>query len=105
MSGSGVDYSHWQCPPNTAHMPDVRRMGANGVEYVILKAWEGDAPDPNFKENLANAQRAGMPAMAYVYLHASDDADRKVACFDHIGDTVLCLDWEEAGVPASVVER
>lgn len=101
---SGVDYSHWQCPPSTGHMPDAARMKADGIEFVILKAWEGSSPDPNFAENLKDAEAAGMPVMAYVYLHAGDDAARMRACFDAIGDTVLCLDWEDAQVKAGTVE-
>src|SRR5262245_52019232 len=100
----GIDYSHYQCPPSTSHMPRAEDMRAAGIEFVIIKAWEGDSPDPNFTANLADALSAGMPALAYVFLHASDHADRMRKCFEHIGNTVLCLDWEGAGVPASVVE-
>src|SRR5262245_41456408 len=103
MSGKGVDYSHYQCPPNTAHPPDAARLLKAGIEFVIIKAWEGSSRDPNFAENLANAQRAGMPALAYVYLHAGDDADRMQACFDTIEDAVLCLDWEDTGTSAAIV--
>jgi len=98
MSGKGVDYSHYQGTPN------VQKMMDDGVEFVIIKAWEGDHPDPNFTENLENAIDAHMPVMAYVYLHSSDTDARRQACFDHIGETVLCLDWEAEGVQAHVVE-
>src|SRR5262245_65825901 len=101
----GVDYSHYQCPPSTAHMPRAHEMAEDGIEFVIIKAWEADHPDPNFEENLADALAAGMPAMAYVFLHATDDAGRMRACFEHIGTTVLCLDWEAEGVPDSGGQR
>lgn len=104
MSVLGVDYSHYQCPPSTAHMPDAARMKADGIGFAIVKAWEGNNPDPNFEANVADAQRAGMPVLAYVYLHNGDDAERMRACFDHVGGLVLCLDWEDAATPASVVE-
>jgi len=104
MTVRGVDYSHYQCPPSTGHAPDLERMQRDGVEFVILKAWEGNSPDPDFAANLRNARAAGMPVMAYVYLHASDDEARMQACFDVIGDTVLCLDWEDADTPAAIVE-
>src|SRR5262245_46549481 len=104
MSVWGVDYSHWQCPPLTARWPDVRAMAAAGVEFVILKAWEGSGPDTTFVRNLHDARAANMPALAYVYLHASDDLNRMLQCFETIGDTVLCLDWEDTATLASVVE-
>jgi lysozyme len=99
MTVNGVDYSHYQ------DYPDVPKMAAAGIQFVVIKAWEGSSPDPQFAVNLANAQAAGMPVMAYVYLHADDSADDMQACFDSIGDTVLCLDWEMEGVPAAAVER
>jgi len=72
---------------------------------VLIKAWEADAPDPEYKTNLANARAAGLPALAYVWCHASDDHARMQECFDHIDGAVLCLDWEQDGVPARVVEE
>jgi GH25 family lysozyme M1 (1,4-beta-N-acetylmuramidase) len=105
MTVRGVDYSHWQSPPNTSHPPDVRRMKAAGIEFVLIKAWEGSAPDPEYKANLAAARADDMPALAYVWLHASDTPDRMQDCFDHIDGAVLCLDWEQDGVPSSIVEH
>src|SRR5262245_12878513 len=93
----GVDYSHYQ------GNPDVGNMSEDGVEFVLIKAWEGDSPDPEFKTNYANAKSRDLPVMAYVFLHASDDDERMAACFNFLGpDVVLCLDWEAEGVPASV---
>lgn len=105
MTVRGCDYSHWQSPPNTGHPPDVRKMQADGIQFVMIKAWEGDSPDPNYKENLANAQAAGMPVMAYVWLHESDDDARRDKCFDFISDTVIMLDWEQEGVSSVTVEN
>ena len=105
MSVRGVDYSHYQNPPSTAHAPDPSKMLRDGVEFVIIKAWEADHSDPNFIENMHAARNAGMPAMAYVFLHSGDNDSRMQKCFDLIGtDTVLCLDWEDANTPASIVE-
>jgi len=104
MTVRGVDYSHWQNPPNTSHAPDVRKMKAGGIEFVLIKAWEGDSPDPNYKENHQNAVNEGMPVVAYVWLHASDTTDRMRRCLDFIGDTVIALDWEQDGVPTHVIE-
>jgi len=98
MPVRGVDYSHYQ-----GH-PDVAAMQRDGIEFAILKAWEGDSPDPCFKQNLAEARAAGMPVMAYVYLHASDTNARMQNCIDHLDGAVLCLDWEADGIPATVVE-
>jgi len=105
MTVQGVDYSHYQNPPTTSHPPDAQRLIMEGIQFVIIKAWEGSNPDPNFTENLKNAQDAGMPVMAYVYLHSGDDAARMDHCFDHIGNVVLCLDWEDANTSATIVEH
>jgi|SRR5215471_15192451 len=102
----GTDYSHWQNPPNTSHPPDVRRMTADGIEFVIIKAWEGDNPDPAFKENWANAEAENKPRMAYVWLHESDNDARRQACFNFIGPKVpIMLDWEQEGVSSVTVEH
>ena len=94
----GVDYSHYQ------NYPNVLEMAEDGVEFVIIKAWEGSSPDPHFATNISNAHAASMPAMAYVFLRPSDAPSSMRACFNHIGRTVLCLDWEASDVKASVVE-
>lgn len=104
MTTRGVDYSHWQNPPNTSHAPDVGQMKASGIEFVLIKAWEADSADPNYEENHRNAVNGGLPTVAYVWLHASDTQDRMKRCLDFVGDTVLALDWEQDGVSASVVE-
>jgi len=98
MTVRGCDYSHWQ------GNPDVAAMQADGIQFVLIKAWEGDSPDSEYKTNMAAARQEGVPALAYVWLHASDNEARMKACFDFIGDTVLCLDWEQDGVPSSIVE-
>jgi len=105
MTVRGCDYSHYQCPPSTSHPPDVPQMQAAGIQFVIIKAWEGDNPDPNYEANLAAARQDNMPALAYVYLHESDNDARRDACFDFIGDTVIMLDWEEGGVSNITVEN
>jgi len=104
MTVRGCDYSHYQCPPNTSHPPDVAQMQASGIQFVMIKAWEGASPDPNFQENLANARTFGMPLMGYVYLHASDNNSSMQQCFDSLDGAVIMLDWEENGVPASILE-
>jgi len=99
MTVKGCDYSHWQ------GNPDVAAMAADGIEFVLIKAWEADAPDPEYKTNMAAARQGGMPALAYVWLHATDSSSRMQECFDFVGtEAVLCLDWEQEGVPATVVE-
>src|SRR5215472_2701855 len=105
MTVRGVDYSHSQSPPTTSHPPDVRRMHAAGIQFVIIKAWEGDNPDPNYEENVAEAAAGDMPMLAYVFLHESDNDARRDACFDFIGDTVIMLDWEQEGVSNITVEN
>src|SRR5215831_4889680 len=104
MTVHGVDYSHYQNPPSTSYPPNASRLKLNGIEFAIIKAWEADSPDPNYQRNYADAVAAGLPTMAYVYLHSSDSSTRMQRCFDYIGSTVLCLDWEAQGVSASVVE-
>lgn len=105
MTVRGVDYSHWQNPPNTSYPPDPKRMALDGVEFVMIKAWEGDSPDPNYKENWANALSENMPRMAYIWVHASDSNQRIQNCFNFLGDDiVIMLDWEQEGVPSSAVE-
>src|SRR5262245_6347190 len=103
MTVRGVDYSHWQSPPNTSYPPNVTLMAADGIEFFIVKAWEGDSPDPNFKENWRNLE--GKPRLAYVWLHESDDDARRDKCFDYIGEAVIMLDWEQEGVSSVTVEN
>jgi len=98
MTVRGVDYSHYQ------GNPDVAVLQRDGIQFVILKAWEGDNPDPEFKTNLANARVHDMPVLAYVWLHASDTHARMEQCFEYLDGAVICLDWEQDGVPARVVE-
>jgi len=103
MTVHGVDYSHWQNPPNTSYPPNVALMRQSGIQFVIIKAWEADSPDPNFKDNWAALQAEAMPSAAYVWLHATDHISRMQACFDYLEGAPLCLDWEQDGVPTSIV--
>src|SRR5215471_15888915 len=92
MTVHGVDYSHWQNPPNTSYPPNVALMRQSGIQFVIIKAWEADSPDPAFKENWAALQDEAMPSAAYVWLHATDHISRMQACFDYLeGATLLGL--------------
>jgi len=99
MTVKGVDYSHYQ------GNPDVAAMQRDGIQFVILKAWEADNHDPEYKTNLANARQHNMPVLAYVWLHASDTHTRMQHCFDYLDGAVIALDWEQDGVPASIVEQ
>jgi hypothetical protein len=80
-------------------------MMADGIQFVMIKAWEGDSPDPNYKENAANCDREGLPYLAYVWLHESDGDERRDKCFDFIENAVIMLDWEQDGVSNVTVEN
>jgi len=80
-------------------------MKADGIQFVMIKAWEADTPDPNYKQNLATARQGNLPIMAYVWLHASDNPSRMQACFDYLDGAVIMLDWEQAGVPTAIVNK
>ena len=103
MTVHGVDYSHWQNPPNTNYPPNVTLMKADGMEFFLIKAWEADSPDPAYELNWANLE--GEPRVAYVWLHSTDTKSRIHNCFEFIGpDVVIALDWEQDGVPSHIVE-
>jgi GH25 family lysozyme M1 (1,4-beta-N-acetylmuramidase) len=71
MTVKGCDYSHYQ---NT---PDVAALASGGVEFVIIKAWEGSSPDPDFTVNLDNALAVDMPALSLTSLATCIQAQSK----------------------------
>lgn len=99
MTVQGIDISHH----NGAGQ--VPKLKAAGMQFCGIKAWEADAPDPEYQNNVADCLRCGMPYWAYVWLHATDTPSRMQDCFDFIGPgVVLALDWEQEGVPSAIVE-
>lgn len=96
----GIDVSHWQ------GRPDWPRVLASGMaEYVLIKAAEYGAPDPEFDRNRSALASAGALWLPYVFLRPSDN-DATIGAFcRQIGEPMpAALDWEDGAVPASQVD-
>lgn len=84
---------------------DFDRLVADGVRYIIIKATQGMGVDPKFERNRSEAAKRGMMAFAYPFLQPSD-TDAVIEHFLDVTDGMVpALDWEQAGTPASDVER
>ena len=96
----GLDVSHYQ------NQPDWAQVAAGGYAYALIKCSQGGSVDAQFDYNRKGASDNQIPWIPYVFLTAND-TDATVAAFcNAIGQTPFpaALDWEAAGVPASVVE-
>lgn len=67
MRIKGIDVSRWQ------GSIDWQRAAASGVRFAMIKALQGEKPDPRFKENMEGAAKAGISAGVYVYSTAEDE--------------------------------
>jgi GH25 family lysozyme M1 (1,4-beta-N-acetylmuramidase) len=97
----GIDVSHYQNQPNW------QQIAAAGYGYALIKCAESGAIDAQFTYNRNGAIANNIPWIPYAFLQP-DDTDATVAAFcNAVGTTPFpaALDWEAAGVPASVVER
>ena len=95
----GVDASHYQ------GAIDWPTLAAAGVGFAVIKATQGMGTDPMFLTNANGASDAGLITFAYPFLTPDDD-DATVANFLSVtGGMLPALDWEEAGVSDSVIER
>lgn len=71
----GLDISHHQ-----GDNPDLARARAEGIEYVILKATEGNGfVDRRFAQNLKRARDAGLLVAAYHYQRSGISAQAQVS--------------------------
>lgn len=61
----GLDLSHW------SGIWDMQKAKAAGVKFIILKAMDGTAEVKYFRENYANAKKAGILVGAYQWLYKS----------------------------------
>jgi len=97
----GLDVSHYQ------NQPDWAQIAAAGYAYALIKCSQGGSIDARFDYNRKGATDHNIPWIPYAFLTSADD-DRAVAAFcDAIGEQAFpaALDWEAAGVSASVMER
>jgi GH25 family lysozyme M1 (1,4-beta-N-acetylmuramidase) len=97
----GLDVSHYQ------NQPDWSQIAAAGYAYALIKCSQGGTIDAQFDYNRKGAIDNNIPWIPYVFLNAGD-TDATVAAFcDAIGTSPFpaALDWEAAGVAASVMER
>ncbi|MFT9848530.1 GH25 family lysozyme [Aneurinibacillus sp. REN35] len=105
MQIKGIDVSHWN------GVVDWKKVAADGVKFVFLKASEGTSyVDKTFKTNAARANAAGIHVGAYHYAKFDSVAEAK-AEVQHFLRTVsgvkitypLVLDLEENKKKASKV--
>lgn len=68
MRIKGIDVSRWQ------GSVDWKKAAASGVRFAMIKALQGERPDPRFMENAEGAIKNGVHAGAYVYSLAADEA-------------------------------
>ncbi|MBN6186393.1 glycoside hydrolase [Aneurinibacillus sp. BA2021] len=103
MQIKGIDVSHWN------GVVDWKKVAADGVKFVFLKASEGTSyVDKTFKTNAARANAAGIHVGAYHYAKFGSVAEAK-AEVQHFLRTVsgvkitypLVLDLEENKKKAS----
>ncbi len=97
---NGCDLSHYQLRPSYDQLVD------DGNRYVIIKATQGMDVDPDFEWAVGEATKRAMPWFAYVWLVPGDND----GVIEHFVSAVpkgtrAALDWEQAGVASSVVER
>lgn len=72
----GIDVSKWQGDI------DWKKVKADGVDFVIVKATEGQSTlDPNFKKNVSGAKAAGLKVGAYHYAHPDNNPIKEVDLF------------------------
>lgn len=84
---TGIDVSHHQ------GAIDWHAVAADDVSFVYVKVSEGgDYRDPRYRQNLAGADAAGIPAGAYHYFtFCRSGADQAVNYLGAIaGETVAC---------------
>lgn len=96
----GADLSRYQRRPDFAKLDDA------GVEFVIIKATENMAVDPDFDWNRNEAEKRGKAWLPYPFLRPGDNDATINHFLDVVGEKVPpALDWEAAGTPAAIVER
>lgn len=95
----GVDLSHYQ------RRPDFTQLVNDGIAFCYIKAWQYDAPDPDFLWNASQAEKVGMPWFWYPFLVKNDVVKTITDCLKFVAAPNVpgILDWETAGVPAADV--
>jgi lysozyme len=72
----GIDVSRWQ------GQIDWQTVRGAGIDFAYIKATEGgDRVDPMFRQNWAEAARAGMPRGAYHYYYFCRPAEEQARWF------------------------
>jgi len=96
----GADLSRYQ------QRPSFQRLADDGISFVYIKAWQGDAPDPDFLFNVAAAEKAGMPWFWYLFASRGDTVKTLTDCAKFVAAPKVAgiIDWETAGVPSADVE-
>jgi GH25 family lysozyme M1 (1,4-beta-N-acetylmuramidase) len=97
---NGCDISHFQT------RPDFDKLVADGNRFVIIKATQNLAVDPDFEWNRDQAVAHNMPWFAYPWITPTD-TDATIQNFISVvgSGAIAALDWEQTGVPSSTVER
>jgi lysozyme len=90
-----IDISHWQ------GFPDFKKVRAQGVIAMIHKATEGQSyQDPNRRQNIINATKAGIKCCTYHWLKPGDAAEQMafyLRAVDPVEGERMVIDYEETG--------
>lgn len=96
MALNGIDIASYQTGIDLTKVP---------CDFVIIKATEGTGyVNPDFTRAYAQAKNAGKCLGIYHYANGGDYQKEADYFLDrigkHVGEAILCLDWEGTGNPA-----
>lgn len=96
---AGADISHFQ------QRPSFDKLADDQIRFILIKAWQGAAPDPDFTWNRQQAEDRKMPWFAYIFDVASDtEATLQKFAAEAGRGAIPMLDWEQAGVTSAIIE-
>lgn len=96
---NGADISHFQ------ERPSFDKLVDDDIRFVLIKAWQGNSPDPDYEWSRQQAEDRNMPHFAYIFDVPSDTEAslKRFAAFAGTG-VIGMLDWEQAGVTSQIIE-
>src|SRR5215469_937646 len=96
---NGCDVSHYQL------RAPFDQLVADGNQFFLLKAWQGNAPDPDFEWARQQCEDRSLPFFGYVFDMATDtEATFTKFCAEMGKGVIPALDWEQAGVTSAIIE-
>ena len=97
----GPDCSFYQNNPSTPSRIDFVKMKAAGAKFVIIRAGQGEWPDPDFAYNWFYAREAGLPRGSYWYYDSRVSPQRQTDLWHRVmngdyGELPHFADFEES---------